>query len=137
MIAPMRTLLTRVAILCVGVERFAVPLRSIQEVVRIALAEVLPARQGEAVMVREEVIPLMRLADLVSLPRGRVDPATLLLAPTAEGRIAIACDAVADVILAPVQAAPPLLAAVKGVTGSLVEGDGRVLLVLDLAELAA
>ena len=135
MTVPLRTLLMRVAVLCVGDERFGAPLETIREVVRIPRAGVTAVRSGEAVVVRDEVIPLMHLGELLGGERSRADPLIVAVIQQAEGRVGLAVDRVAESLQAPVQAASPLLAGLAGLRGSVLQADGRILLLLDLRAL--
>jgi two-component system chemotaxis sensor kinase CheA len=125
----------RVAVLCVGDERFGAPLETIREVVRIPRAGVTAVRSGEAVVVRDEVIPLMHLGELLGGERSRADPLIVAVIQQAEGRVGLAVDRVAESLQAPVQAASPLLAGLAGLRGSVLQADGRILLLLDLRAL--
>ena len=133
--APLRTLLMRIAVLCVGTERFGAPLDTIREVVRIPLAAVTAVRSGEAVVVRDEVIPLMHLGEILGRERSRADPLIVAVIQQADGRVGLAVDRVAESLQAPVQAASPLLAGLAGLSGSVLQADGRILLLLDLRAL--
>ncbi len=137
LIAPLRTVLTRVAVLCVGATRFGAPLHHIREIVRVRRANITAVRAGEAIVVRDEVVPLMRLGDLVGEAPADIDPLTVLVIETAGGRIGVAVDRVEAVVEAPIQAASPLLSGLRGVTGAILQGDGRILLLLDLSDLTS
>jgi two-component system chemotaxis sensor kinase CheA len=135
MTAPLRTLLVRIAVFCVGTERFGAPLDTIREVVRIPRAAVTAVRSGEAVMVRDEVIPLMHLAELLGRERSCADPLIVAVIQQADGRVGLAVDRVAESLQAPVQAISPLLGGLAGLRGSVLQADGRILLLLDLRAL--
>jgi two-component system chemotaxis sensor kinase CheA len=137
MIAPLRTVLTRVAVLCVGEERFGARLDDMREIVRIPAENVTKIRAGEAVVVREEVIPLIHLGELLGGARSRADPLTVAVVNSAGGLVGVAVDAIAETVQAPVQALSPLLAGIAGLAGSVLQGNGRVLLLLDLEVLTS
>jgi two-component system, chemotaxis family, sensor kinase CheA len=135
MTAPLRTLLMRVAVLCVGEERFGAPLEAIREVVRVPRAAVTAVRSGEAVVVRDEVIPLMHLGELLGGEKSGADPLVVAVIQQADGRVGLAVDRVAESLEAPVQAASPLLAGLPGVRGSVLQANGNILLLLDVRAL--
>ncbi len=135
MTAPLRSLLMRVAVLCVGEERFGAALEMIGEVVRVPRAAVTAVRSGEAVVVRDEIIPLMHLGELLGGDKSRADPLIVAVIQQAEGRVGLAVDRVAESLEAPVQTASPLLAGLPGVSGSVLQADGRILLLLDIRAL--
>jgi two-component system chemotaxis sensor kinase CheA len=137
MTAPLRTLVTRVAVVEVEGERYAAPLDMIREVVRVPRAEVTAVRSGEAVVVRDEVVPLLHLGALLGGKPSRADPLTVIVVEAAGEHVGVAVDRMAETLQSPVQAASPLLAGLTGVTGSILQGDGRILLVLDLVALTS
>jgi two-component system chemotaxis sensor kinase CheA len=137
MTAPLRAVLTEVAVLCVGEERFGVALPSIRQVVRASAADVTAVGSGEAIVVGEEAIPLLHLGERIGGARSRCDPLTVVVIDGAEGRVGFVVDRIGETLRSPVQTAPPLLADLKTVAGSLLQPDGRVLLLLDLAALTS
>jgi two-component system, chemotaxis family, sensor kinase CheA len=120
----------------VGDERFGVPIEAVQETMRVAADRIVPIREGEAFVVRNRTLPLLRLADLLDLPRvPRPNDIRVLIAGSGDERIGIEVDGFAerfDVVLRPMQG---LLSGMTGVLGTALLGDGQVLMVLDLAEL--
>lgn len=134
---PLRAVLTKVAVAFAGGERFGVPVAAIREVVRLRAADVTEIRAGRAFVHREQVVPLLRLADLLGLPPGDAGVVTAVLLDGDDGLVAVAVDSLGERIEAPVRPMSGLLSGLPGVKGSLVDGEGRVLMVLDLAELAA
>jgi chemotaxis protein histidine kinase CheA len=92
-------------------------------------------RSGEAVVVRDEVLPLMHLGELLGGEQSRADPLIVAVIQQADGRVGLAVDRVAESLQAPVQAASPLLAGLAGLRGSVLQADGRILLLLDLRAL--
>jgi two-component system chemotaxis sensor kinase CheA len=104
---------------------------------RIPAENVTKIRAGEAVVVREEVIPLIHLGELLGGARSRADPLTVAVVNSAGGLVGVAVDAIAETVQAPVQALSPLLAGIAGLAGSVLQGNGRVLLLLDLEVLTS
>jgi two-component system chemotaxis sensor kinase CheA len=92
---------------------------------------------ARAVVVRERTLPVFDLAQMLGgtgQPR-HADEATLVIATFAGQQCALDVDALGerlDIILKPLDG---LLAGTPGITGTSVLGDGRVLLVLDIAGL--
>ena len=131
---PLTVVMTRVLIVEAQGERFGLLLSEVQETLRIRAEEITPVRLGSAIVVRETVLPYVRLGDLVSpgVPAPIDSGLTILVVEGAEGRLALGVDSVhqrLDVVLKPLSG---LLAAVPGATGTTLLGDGNLLLVLDV-----
>ena len=134
---PLTLVMTRVLIVEARGERFGLLLSEVQETLRIRAEEITPVRLGSAIVVRETVLPYVRLRDLVSpsVPAVPDSGLTVLIVDGAEGRLALGVDSVQarlDVVLKPLAG---LLAAVPGATGTTLLGDGKLLLVLDVKAL--
>jgi two-component system chemotaxis sensor kinase CheA len=136
LILPQALVINTIMTVRVGDERFGVPIETVQETMRIAADRIVPIREGEAFVVRNRTVPLLRLADLLDLPRvPRPDDIRVLIATAGDERIGIEVDGFAerfDVVLRPMQG---LLSGMPGVLGTALLGDGQVLMVLDLQEL--
>ena len=134
---PLTVVMTRVLIVEARGERFGLLLSEVQETLRIRPEEITPVRLGSAIVVRETVLPYVRLGDLVSpgVPATPASSLTVLIVEGAEGRLALGVDTVQarlDVVLKPLSG---LLATVPGATGTTLLGDGTLLLVLDVKAL--
>jgi two-component system chemotaxis sensor kinase CheA len=136
LVLPQALVINNIMTVRVGDERFGVPIETVQETMRIAADRIVPIREGEAFVVRNRTLPLLRLADLLDLPRApRRDDIRVLIAASGGERIGIEVDGFAerfDVVLRPMQG---LLSGMPGVLGTALLGDGQVLMVLDLAGL--
>jgi two-component system chemotaxis sensor kinase CheA len=133
---PAAAALLTVLVLHVRQERFAVPLDSVAETLRLPAAAVMPVGQGRAFVHRSRTLPLLRLADLLGLA-GEEEPALLsiLVVETAQGQVGIAVDAFSDRLNVMLRPKTGLLARLPAVSGTTLLGDGSVLLILDLEEL--
>ena len=135
---PAHVVLTRILVVKAGGERFGVPLESVTETHRVSPGQVTRIRAGRAYVRRDTVIPLLRLSELLGAPAS-ADPGVFpVLSVSAAGeQVGIQIEEIGERIEAPLRPMSGLLAAYPGVVGTVLQGDGRVLLVLDLAELAA
>lgn len=120
----------------VGAERFGIPMETVEETARVAADRIIPIRDGEAFVLRDRTMPLVRLGTLLNLwsaPRGT--DVKLLIIVSGDQRIGIEVDGFAervDVLLRPMTG---LLTGMPGVLGTALLGDGQVLMILDLPEL--
>jgi len=134
---PQAVAVTSVMVVRAGTELFGVPMDVVAEVTRVPSARILPIRDGEAFVLRNRTVPLLRLSSLLhteATPRGSTDARVLIVA-FGDQRVGVEVDSLgdrADVMLRPLTG---LLSSMPGVLGAALMGDGRVLLVLDLPEL--
>ncbi|MFH5923010.1 chemotaxis protein CheA [Roseomonas xinghualingensis] len=136
LLLPQGASVTTVLLVRMGTEVFGVPMEAIAETARIPAAGILPLRQGEAFVLRDRTVPLVRLPALLDRPAGpRGDIAQVLVIGAGAERIGVEVDGFAgrtDVLLRPLAG---LLSGMPGLLGTALLGDGQVLMVLDLPEL--
>ena len=131
--------MSTVVMVDVGGERFGVPIESVTETHRIPHDRILPIRGGEAFVLRDRTLPLLRMFSLLQLPRVERTgtESKVLIVRSGSHNVGVEVDGVGerlDVLLRPMTG---LLSGMRGVLGTALLGDGRVLLVLDLPELTA
>lgn len=134
---PLRAVMTKIAVVSVGGRRYGAPLQSIREVVRLPRAEVSAIRAGRAFVLRDEVLPLVSLSQIMGGAATELDPVTVMVVGQGAMAVGVEVDRVAERIEAPVRPATGLLSSLPGLQGTLVQGDGQVLMVLDLEVLTA
>jgi len=135
---PARVVLARVLVVEVAGQRFGVPLDAVAETHRVRRDEVTAIRAGRAYVRRDTVIPILRLRARLGLPPADDPPAFPVLTLAAAGQpAAVQVDALAERLDAPLRPLDGLLSGYPGIVGSILQGDGEVLLVLDLAELCS
>lgn len=134
---PVSALMTRLLVVEAGQERYGVALDQVIETVRTDERDLQPVASGRACVLRGRTVPVMSLGVLLGAQEDE-DPVARLLVTQAGGeRVALRVTGFAERLNAFVRPSSGLLAAVPGVTGSTLMGDGSVLLVLDLPELLA
>lgn len=133
---PATAALTTVLIVRVGEERFAIPLETVVESVRIPRSAILPVGLGQAFVLRDRTLPMLELSALLGTSATiATGDARILVVDGGQGRLGIAVDDFSerlDVMLRPMTG---LLAHVPGVSGTTLLGDGSVLLILNLGEI--
>jgi two-component system chemotaxis sensor kinase CheA len=135
---PLSMAVTRVMIVEAAGGLYGVPMDLIVETVRISTERIHKIKQAEAFVLREKLIPLVRMDVLLGCPaRPRADDdAEAVLVCRIEGRhVGLVIDDFrvgVDVVLKPLEG---IVARLRGFSGTTLLGDGRVLLVLDLKEL--
>ncbi|MEP6619839.1 MAG: chemotaxis protein CheW [bacterium] len=122
----------------VGPERYVIPTTSIHMSFRPergALTTV--AGRGEMVRLREEVMPMFRLHRLFGIEGAHEDPCEALCVVVAVGsqRVALLVDALLGQQQVVAKSLGEGIGKIQGVSGGAILGDGRVGLILDVAEL--
>ena len=137
---PFTVLLTRVLQVEAGGQAFGIPFEAVAETLQFRREEVTRLGAAEAISWRGRTLPLIALAEALHLPdTGRIAPAeekrrAVIVAQGGEWS-ALEVDGFggqAELLLKPLDG---LLAGMKGVAGTALLGDGRVLVVLELQDL--
>ncbi|MBY6263976.1 chemotaxis protein CheA [Azospirillum sp. 412522] len=134
---PLTLSITRVVVVEAAGSLYGIPVALVGGVQRVPRAEIRAVKRAESVVLRDRVVPLVRLRRLLGQPedeRAR-EADCIVLAELGDGPVAVAVDDVgerADVVLRPMTG---VLRGLRGYAGTAVLGDGRLILVLDLREL--
>lgn len=134
---PANALTTRLLIIEAGGDRYAVALDQVVETVRMSNAELLPVGNGTACVLRGRTVPVLGLGALLGCADASMPHAKLLVARSRGETVAFRVEAFGERINTMVRPPRGLLKATPGIMGSALLGDGGVVLVLDLEELAA
>jgi two-component system chemotaxis sensor kinase CheA len=134
---PANALTTRLLVVEVGHDRYAVPFDQIAETARVGGDRLVTLGTGTACVLRNRTVPVLSLAELLGGVEGGADPARLLVTRASGEPVALRVDGFSDRIDAMVRAPTGLLAGVPSVAGTTLLGDGGVLIVLNLLELVA
>jgi two-component system chemotaxis sensor kinase CheA len=134
---PFTVMMTRVMTVETGGQVFGFPLDSVVETAIVARADIAAIGRGRAFTLRDRTIPLIDLAGSLSLPRpnGSASEARVVVTSSAGQLGGIEVEKLGermDVMLKPMDG---LLKNMRGVAGTTLLGDGRVLIVLDVQEI--
>ena len=137
LILPFSLMMTRVMTVEVAGQMFGLPLDNVVETTIVDRDVIVPIGSVRAFLLRDRTIPLVDLADLLGISRDVSDQkAAKVVIMSAAGQIgAIEVDRLGerlDVMLKPMEG---LLGGMRGVAGTTLLGDGRVLVVLDVQEI--
>ncbi len=121
----------------VGEETFAIPLSSVLEVVHTSQPEVSTVNGRQVIRLRETVLPLVSIGDVLDLPSGTAGTASFytVVVGVANRKFGIIVDRLVgqkEVVIKPLGA---YLRNIPGIAGSTILGDGRVIMILDAGEL--
>lgn len=134
---PASAITTRLLVIEVARDRYAVPFDQIAETVRVPGERLIPLGAGTACVLRDRTVPVLSLAELLGGVEPGALPARLLVTRASGDPVALRVDGFHERFDAMVRPPTGLLASVKLVGGTTVMGDGAVMLVLNMAELVA
>ena len=134
---PFSLMMTRVMTVEVVGQAFGLPLDNVVETTIVDRDRIVPVGSGRAFILRDRTIPLLDLADALGLGRNLPGElrAKIVVVSTAGQIGGIEVDRLGerlDVMLKPMEG---LLGSMRGVAGTTLLGDGRVLVVLDVQEM--
>lgn len=135
---PMTIAMSRIMVVESGQQLFGISMDAVSETVRLTPDRISQVKNNEGFVLRDRIVPIVSLAELMKLPRQARDKQaeTLILVVETGGRLAaFEIDAIRDrmeVVLKPMQG---LLANARGYLGTTLLGNGQVLLVLDVKEI--
>jgi two-component system chemotaxis sensor kinase CheA len=120
----------------VGRATFAIPLGSVIEAVKITGADIKTINGREVLHLRERVLPLLRLADEFEIP---VDPERdrfyVVVAGMGDKQVGVVVDRLRSQEEVVIKSLWDYLTNIKGIAGATITGEGKVVLILDIAEL--
>ena len=134
---PANAITTRLLVIEVARDRYAVRFDQIAETVRIGSERLVALGTGTACVLRERTVPVLSLAELLGGVDSGALPAKLLVTRAGGDPVALRVDGFHEQMDAMVRPPSGLLAGMPLVGGTIVMGDGAVMLVLDMAELVA
>ena len=114
---------------------FAVPMNNIVEIVRIAESDIHYIDSREVITIREQVFPLIRLAEHFDLPsstQGIKRNLTVIIVGVSEKRVGLVVDGLLgnqDIVVKPLGG---YIGNIEGISGATILGDGSVSLIIDI-----
>lgn len=121
----------------VGGQRFAFPQSAVREIIEVEPASVKVLENNEIVSYRGGVLPLLRLARLFDLGEQPAKPFHVFVIGSGAHAVGLAVERVIGQREIVVRGLNDPLVKVAGVAGATDLGDGRVVLILDVAALKA
>lgn len=133
---PFSAMMTHVMIVEAGGQLFGLPLDAIIETARVPQAAIGRVGAAPVVVLRNRAVPVIDLATVLGVEAAADEDEATLVVAVANGECgAFRVDRILerlDLILKPLEG---LLAGTPGIIGTTLLGDGRVLLVLDIAQM--
>jgi len=133
---PLTLAIITVLIVEVGGEAYALPSGSVVESLRYPKSEVARIGGRDALRVRDRIVPLVHLAELFGTRASAGEDGYAVIVGRGEKRLGLAVDRLRgqqDVVIKALD--PAVSEAAVGIAGATILGDGRVMLILDVAAL--
>jgi len=119
-------------------DQLVVPLSSVIEVVRVNINDIYTINQNEVIRLRDSVISLIDVNDLVFHSNGRTkdeDWQYIVVVGVAEKRFGLKVDALVGQKEVVIKSLGSYLGTIEGIAGSTIMGDGTIVMILDINEL--
>jgi two-component system chemotaxis sensor kinase CheA len=115
---------------------FAIPTSQVSEIVRVNRNDVKSLGRTNAIIVRDHVVPMVHLHELLTLPDSNEAELELLIVYLGDEntKIGLVVDSVVqqqDILVKSLNGA---CSGIKGISGATILGDGQVVLVLDIGQ---
>ncbi len=124
----------------VGAEKYAIPLSSIQEITNIKVHDVKRVRNQEVMLLRNNVIPIVRLDEVLSvegtLPDSEKKHLTSVIVKKGDKLSAFIVDSLIGQQEIVIKSLGKVMSGVKCIAGATILGDGNVALIVDVNTLA-
>jgi two-component system chemotaxis sensor kinase CheA len=136
---PLTLAIVKALLVRVADEVFAVPVSYVVETVDIGQENLRLVQQQETLMLRDEVIPLYHLRELLELPSAPPrEPGvdiSVIIAEVSESRVGLQVDEILGQSEIALKSLDKFLKGVRGYAGVTILGDGNIALILDLLAL--
>jgi chemotaxis protein histidine kinase CheA len=135
---PLTLAVNEILLVAAGRDEFAIPVDAVVETIRISLEDIKTVEAKEAINVRGQILPLLRLNDIFGLPsRGIFEKKYLpvVVLQAVEKKVALLVDDLIgrqDIISKPIGTP---LKKLRDIAAATILGDGRVILILDIASI--
>ena len=119
----------------VGDKSYAIPLVNIERLVTVNQKDIKGMLDYEAIVLKEEDIPIIRLDELFEAPSLNLEKQPIVIVTKGHERLGVAVDAVLttqDIVIKPLS---KLVRENKYFSGSTIIGSGEVVLILDVSNL--
>jgi len=122
----------------VGEETYAVPLANIDETTSLEKENIKKVQGQEVMALRDSVLPLVRLAEVLEVPNVKTDLTKelhIVVVKNAEQQIGLVVNELIDQQEIVISSLGKLLNGIPGIAGAAILGDGTISLILDVGTL--
>ena len=132
---PVTLAIVRALLAKVGDETYAIPMTHVNETAHLELGTIRQVRGRDVLVLRDDVLPLLHLRDLVGLPRRDAGGGQVVVLEVADRRAGMVVDELTgqqEIVIKPFDAVKDGLSVFSGAT---ILGDGVPALILDVSSL--
>ena len=135
---PLTIAIIQALMVTIGAEVYAIPLQTVVETVKITREDVRTLSGSDVLNLRDQVLPLLRLRDEFKVPEtGNADSSRCYVVVVQLGSrlLGLVVDRLPYQEEVVIKSMGPLLSGIRGMAGATITGDGKVVLILDVAEI--
>ncbi|MBO8159371.1 MAG: chemotaxis protein CheA [Thermosyntropha sp.] len=134
---PLTLAIIQALMVAVRDEIYAIPLSSVDETTMISKNDIKIVQGQEVIMLRGNVLPIFRLAEILETPGGALNDEEMyvVVVRKADRQIGLVVDTLIGQQEIVIKSLGKLLSGIPGIAGAIVAGDGNVRLILDVATL--
>jgi two-component system, chemotaxis family, sensor kinase CheA len=118
-------------------EIYALPLSAVVEVVNTDLSQIYSVNQSEVIRIRNQVFPLIRMDTVLRTPTNydSLENRYVVVVGLADRRLGLVVDELLGQKEIVIKSLGEYLGHIRGISGSTILGDGRVIMIIDIEEL--
>lgn len=135
---PLTLAINRSLLVYLGQQVFAFPLANVVEIIDVDVKDIQKVQQRDVVLLRGEVLPLFRLADVLEfpVPESKETRLPVVVVGISEKRIGFIVDELIGEQEIVIKSLGEFIGQIPGLAGATIMGDGKVALILDVRGLA-
>jgi len=135
---PLTLAIIQALLVVIGGEKYAIPLNSTKEIIKITPDQIMMVQKQEVIMIRDTVIPIVRLDKILDIPADEnpKKQLTVVIVKKGERLSGFLVDSLIGQQEIVIKSLGKLLSGIKFIAGATILGDGNVALILDVNSLA-
>ena len=135
---PLTLAIIQALLVVIGREKYAIPLNSTKEIIKITPDQIMMVQKQEVIMIRDTVIPIVRLDKILEIPKDEktTKQLTVVIVKKGERLSGFLVDSLIGQQEIVIKSLGKLLSGIKFMAGATILGDGNVALILDVNSLA-
>lgn len=135
---PLTLAIIQALLVVLGKEKYAIPLSSIKEIINVTASEIKIVQNQEVYMLRNQVIPIVRLDKILDVARddeGK-DDLTIVIVKKGDKLSGFIIDSLIGQQEIVIKSLGKYLRGINSIAGATILGDGQVALIIDVNSLA-